>query len=79
MVIVITDGAPTAPTKTAAEFEDLKINQFYVLNVLIGEHCQKVKVEQFRAMCHDWVFIDDPAHLVRELDVPLGNFLSGIF
>jgi Mg-chelatase subunit ChlD len=79
MVIVITDGIPTSVHRATMEFEALRNNGYYVLDVLLGEHAKKVKPETLRAMSHEYVYIENPKDLVRELETPLGNFITGAF
>jgi cobalamin biosynthesis protein CobT len=79
MVIVITDGIPTSVHRAAMEFEALRNNGYYVLDVLLGEHAKGVKPETLRAMSHEYVYIENPKDLVRELETPLGNFITGTF
>lgn len=82
MVIVITDGIPTVQRAANRAFEDLQNDGFYVLDVLIGKHCREpiiLPIEKIKRMCHEWVFCENAKDLVRQVDAPLGNFISGSF
>ena len=77
MVIVITDGAPNIIAAAQARFQDLANEGYYVLNVLLEPSPQMVALMQ--TMCHDFVCIKGASDLVRELEMPIGNFMSGAF
>jgi hypothetical protein len=78
MVIVLTDGDPTNHRDAMLQFEDLRNDGFYVLNVLLGGAGENAKDSEQREMSHDWVSIQNPSDLVRALEVPLDNFMSGM-
>jgi hypothetical protein len=79
MVIVITDGASSAPQTTEKRFQELSNDGFYVLNVLLGGDDDPDFVKAMRSMCHDYVCVKDASGLVRGLEEPIGNFISGAF
>jgi hypothetical protein len=79
MVIVITDGASSAPSLTEKRFQELSNDGYYVLNVLLGGDDDPEFVKAMRSMCHDYVCVADASGLVRGLEEPIGNFISGAF
>jgi hypothetical protein len=78
MVIVLTDGDPTNHRDAMLQFEDLRNDGFYVLNVLLGGAGENANDSEQREMSHDWVSIQNPSDLVRVLEAPLDNFMSGV-
>lgn len=76
MVIVLTDGHPSWRKDAMLEFNSLAEEGYFVLNVLLGGLKGDANMLE---MCHRFISIKDIAKLVRVIEEPLGEFLSGAF